>query len=251
MRYSSRMPARKSALSVDMLLRDMLYVSYLLPAERVRPIVPASLALATIDNHVFVSLVIFRGKTSALARVPSPRFPFDQVNVRTYVLDPVTGGPSVYFVNCGISSGLITFLYRLLSGMPVEQIDYRIAVQQDKEGAYADYSATGNWNGDFSLRVRETAPALESLPPFYGVQDAIDYLIDPLVGFYGSEQRMRRLEVFHPPLIPKVGVIEEGRFPYLNLLGLLDPEAVSRPHNVLLIPKTPFHIYLPARRYRP
>jgi hypothetical protein len=245
------MPAAKSALSVDMFLRDMLYVSYLLPAELVRPIVPASLALATIDNQVFVSLVIFRGKTSALARVPSPRFPFDQVNVRTYVLDPVTGGPSVYFVRCGISSGLITFLYRLLSGMPVEQIDYRITVQQDQEGTYTGYSATGNWNGEFSLMVRETAPALESLPPFRGVQEAVDYLIDPLVGFYGSAQRMRRLEVFHPPLVPRVGIMERARFPYLSLLGLLDPDDVSRPHNVLLIPKTPFHIYLPAQRYRP
>lgn len=245
------MPAAKSALSVDMLLRDMLYVSYLLPAERVRPIVPASLALAAIDNRVFVSLVIFRGKTTALAKVPSPRFPFDQVNVRTYVLDPVTGGPSVYFVKCGISSGLITFLYRLFSGMPVEHIDYRIEVQQDKEGVYADYSATGNWNGDFSLRVRETAPALESLPPFSGVKEAIDYLIDPLVGFYPSQQKMLRLEVFHPPLIPRVGVLEHARFPYLNLLGLLDREAVSRPHNVLLIPATPFRIYLPAQKYRP
>jgi hypothetical protein len=245
------MPAAKSALSVDMLLRDMLYVSYLLPAELVRPIVPASLALAAIDGHVFLSLVIFRGKTTALTGVPSPRFPFDQVNVRTYVLDPVTGGPSVYFVKCGISSGLITFLYKLFSGMPVEHIGYRIEVQQDNEGVYADYSATGNWNGDFSLRVREIAPALESLPPFSGVQEAIDYLIDPLVGFYSSGQKMLRLEIFHPPLIPRVGVLEHARFPYLNRLGLLDPEAVSRPHNVLLIPATPFHIYLPAQKYRP
>ena len=251
LRYSSSMSATKGALSVDMFLRDMLYVSYLLPAERVRPIVPASLALATIENHVFVSLVIFRGKTTALTGIPSPRFPFDQVNVRTYVIDPITGMPSVYFVRCGISSGLITFLYKLVSGMPVEHIGYRIDADPDTEGVYTSYSATGNWHGDFSLNVREAAPVLETLPPFGSVQEAVDYLIDPLVGFYAAGSKMLRLEVFHPPLVPRVGAIEHARFPYLSLLGLLDVEAISRPHNVLLIPKTPFHIYLPPRPYRP
>ena len=129
--YSEGMALSKKFMSVEMLLRDMLYVSYLVPGSRVRPMVPDSLPLATVDGtNVFVSLVIFRGKTAALSLLPSPRFPFDQVNVRTYVTDPVTGKPAVYFVNCGISNGLITFLYGLFSGMPVEHIPYSIAPKQ-------------------------------------------------------------------------------------------------------------------------
>ena len=239
-------------MSVEMHLRDMLYVSYLVPASAVRRLVPSPLSLALVDGeHLFVSLVIFRGKTTALSLLPSPRFPFDQVNVRTYVIDPVTNKPAVYFVNCGISDGLITFLYRLFSGMPVEHIPYTITPKQDRDMRYVEYAAAGNWYGTFSLTVAETAPALTSLAPFATVQEAIDYLIDPLVGFYGSARALKRLEVFHPPLVPRVGEIRAASFPYLDKLGLVAPEAVIRPHNVLLIPATPFLIYLPAQRFSP
>jgi len=248
--YSEGMALSKRFMSVEMLLRDMLYVSYLVPGSRVRPMVPDSLPLATVDaTHVFVSLVIFRGKTAALSLLPSPRFPFDQVNVRTYVTDPVTGKPAVYFVNCGISNGLITFLYGLFSGMPVEHIPYSIAPKQDTEGRYLEYAAAGNWYGRFSLTIREVAPELTGLAPFATVQEAIDYLIDPLVGFYGPAEKLKRLEVFHPPLVPRVGEMTEASFPYLGKLGLVDPPEVIRPHSILLIPRTPFLIYLPAKRW--
>jgi hypothetical protein len=248
--YSGGMALSKRFMSVEMLLSDMLYVSYLVPGSRVRSLVPDSLPLATVDGtHVFVSLVIFRGKTAALSLLPSPRFPFDQVNVRTYVTDPVTGKPAVYFVNCGISNGLITFLYRLVSGMPVEHIPYSIAPKQDTKGRYLEYAASGNWYGEFSLTVTEVSPKLAGLAPFATVQEAIDYLIDPLVGFYGPAEKVKRLEVFHPPLVPRVGEIAEASFPYLAKLGLVDPQDVIRPHNILLIPRTPFLIYLPAKRW--
>jgi hypothetical protein len=238
--YSGGMALSKRFMSVEMLLSDMLYVSYLVPGSRVRPLVPDSLPLATVDGtHVFVSLVIFRGKTAALSLLPSPRFPFD----------PVTGKPAVYFVNCGISNGLITFLYRLVSGMPVEHIPYSIAPKQDTKGRYLEYAASGNWYGEFSLTVTEVSPKLAGLAPFATVQEAIDYLIDPLVGFYGPAEKVKRLEVFHPPLVPRVGEIAEASFPYLAKLGLVDPQDVIRPHNILLIPRTPFLIYLPAKRW--
>jgi hypothetical protein len=237
-------------MTVEMYLRDLLYVSYLVPGPLVRPLVPAQLKLALVDDeHVFVSLVIFRGKTTALSLLPSPRFPFDQVNVRTYVIDPVTGRPAVYFVNCGISDGLITFLYRLLSGMPVEHIPYSITPAQDSDTRYIEYAVAGNWHGEFSLSVRESEPALEGLAPFATVQDAVDYLIDPLVGFYGPDGALKRLEVFHPPLVPRVGELKTASFPYLGALGLVAPDAVTHPHNILLIPATPFLIHLPAQRF--
>lgn len=68
-------------------------MSYLLLAERLRPLLPTNLEPACVeDDTVFVSLVAFRGTTTALCEPPSPCFHFDQVNIRTYVRDPVTGG---------------------------------------------------------------------------------------------------------------------------------------------------------------
>lgn len=240
----------KRLLSVEMLLRDMLYVSYLIPASRLRTVLPPSLKPAVIDGeNVFVSLVIFRGKTSAAATIPTPRIPFDQVNIRTYVIDPVTGKPSVHFVQCGISGSLITFLYRTLSGMPVEHTPFSIEPEKDMEGSYSHYKASGIWNGTFTIEAQEISPALTSLVPFPNVQAAIDYLIDPLVGFYFDGNILRRLEVYHAPLVPRVCKPEKIIFPYLSQLGIVPKEEIPLPHSILLVPFTPFLIYLPARAY--
>ncbi len=237
-------------LSVEMLLRDMLYVSYLIPPARVDPFLPAGLKPALVDGtSTFVSLVIFRGKTSGAATIPTPRIPFDQVNIRTYVIDPVSGKPSVYFVHCGISGGLITFLYRVLSGMPVQHTPFVIEPKKTQDGSYSRYLVSGTWNGRFIVEAEEVAPALTSLPPFSSAQEAIDYLIDPLIGFYRDGSILRRLGVHHAPLVPRVCRPSRTIFPYLCQLGLVPEEEISTPHSVLLIPFTPFFISLPARAY--
>lgn len=233
-----------------MLLKDMLYVSYLIPASRLRNVLLPSLKPAVIDGeNVFVSLVIFRGKTSGAATIPTPRIPFDQVNIRTYVIDPVTEKPSVYFVQCGISGALITFLYGVISGMPVEHTPFSIETVNGKEGNYSEYKVSGKWNGEFTVEAEEISPALTALSPFPNVQEAIDYLIDPLVGFYSDGKVLRRLEVYHGPLVPRVCKPEKVVFPYLSQLGMVPKEEIPLPHSILLVPFTPFLIYLPARVY--
>jgi uncharacterized protein YqjF (DUF2071 family) len=248
--YSITMAFLKKLMSVEMLLRDMLYVSYLVPTSRISPFLPSVLKPAIIDGeNVFVTLVIFRGKTSGAATIPTPRIPFDQVNIRTYVIDPVTGKPSVYFVHCGISGALITFLYGVLSGMPVEHASFSIETVKGKEGDYSRYKVSGRWNGEFTVEAEEISPALTALSPFPNVQEAIDYLIDPLVGFYSDGKVLRRLEVYHDPLIPRVCKPEKVIFPYLSQLGMVPKEEIPLPHSILLVPFTPFLIYLPARVY--
>lgn len=233
-----------------MLLQDMLYVSYSVPPVRVEPFLPAGLKPALVDGkHTFVSLVIFRGKTSGAATIPTPRIPFDQVNIRTYVIDPVSEKPSVYFVHCGISGGVITFLYRVLSGMPVQHTPFVIEPEKRQDGSYARYLVSGSWNGRFVIEAEEVTRALTSLPPFPDAQTAIDYLIDPLIGFYRDGDVLRRLGVHHAPLVPRVCRPSRIIFPYLSQLGIVGESELSEPHSVLLVPFTPFFIYLPARVY--
>jgi hypothetical protein len=228
----------------------MLYVSYLIPASRLSVIIPHYLKLALVDGeNVFVSLVIFRGKTSGAATVPTPRIPFDQVNIRTYVIDPLTGKPAVHFVHCGISGSLIAFLYRTISGMPVHHTPFSIDSEKSKDGAYSRYTVSGTWNGAFTIEAEEISPTLTTLPPFPTVRQAIDYLIDPLVGFYYDGSIVRRLEVYHAPLVPRVCRPAKIIFPYLSQLGIVANENIPMPHNVLLVPFTPFLIYLPAKPY--
>jgi len=248
--YSMVMAFPKKILSIEMLLRDMLYVSYLIPSDRISRFLPSALKPAMVDGqHLFVSLVIFRGKTSGAATIPTPRIPFDQVNIRTYVIDPVTEKPSVYFIHCGISGGLITFFYRTLSGMPVEHTPFTIKPKKAKDGAYSHYDVSGRWHGIFTIEAEEVSSTLAALSPFPNVREAIDYLIDPLVGFYPDGRTLRRLEVYHDPLIPRVCKPVKIIFPYLSQLGIVPADEVALPHSMLLIPFTPFLIYLPARTF--
>jgi uncharacterized protein YqjF (DUF2071 family) len=248
--YSIPMAFLKKLLSVEMFLRDMLYISYLIPASRIQRLLPPALKPAIVDGeNVFVTLVIFRGKTSGAASIPTPHIPFDQVNIRTYVIDPVTGKPSVYFVHCGISGALITFLYRALSGMPVEHTPFSIEAAINRDGRYSRYEVSGRWNGKFAIEAEEISPALTALSPFPTVQEAIDYLIDPLVGFYSDGRVLRQLEVHHGPLVPRVCRPAKILFPYLSQLGIVPEDEVSLPHNTLLVPFTPFLIYLPAKTF--
>lgn len=245
----SPMGILKRLFSVEMRLHDMLYVSYLVPVERLKNFIPAGLRPAEADvGMVFLSLVIFRGRTSGAATIPTPRIPFDQVNIRTYVIDPATGKPAVYFVHCGISGSLITFLYRVLSGMPVEHTPFVIHSRKDTDGGYGAYEASGIWHGQFSIKAEQTAEKVTALDPFPSREEAMSYLIDPLAGFYSDTKIVRRLEVFHEPLEPRICSPLEVRFPYLSSLGLVEEEEIARPHSVLLVPFTPFLIYLPARK---
>jgi len=248
--YSIPMAFLKKLLSVEMLLRDMLYVSYLIPSSRIIRFLPPFLKPAVVDGErVFVTLVIFRGKTSGAATIPTPRIPFDQVNIRTYTIDPVTEKPSVYFIHCGISGGLITYLYRALSGMPVEHTPFSIKSEKAKDGVYVRYDVSGRWHGLFTIDAEEVSNALTALSPFPNVQNAIDYLIDPLVGFYSDGPILRRLEIYHDPLIPRVCKPAKISFPYLTQLGIVPENEIAIPHSILLIPFTPFLIYLPARAF--
>jgi len=239
----------KKLFSVEMRLHDMLYVSYLIPTERLLARIPNNFRLAEVQQgKVFLSLVIFRGRTSGAATIPTPGIPFDQVNIRTYVIDPATGKPAVYFVHCGISGSLITFLYRILSGMPVEHTPFAIRTRKDMNGRYGAYEASGAWHGRFSIKAGQAAEKVAALEPFPSREEALSYLIDPLAGFYSDSAIVRRLEVFHSPLEPRLCSPLEVRFPYLSSLGLVEEEEVARPHNILLVPYTPFLIYLPARK---
>jgi hypothetical protein len=233
-----------------MALKDMLYVSYLLPVERIVPMIARGLVPATPDGRSgFLSLVIFKGNTQEAFRIPAPPIPFDQVNIRTYVVDPRTGETAVYFIRCGISGRFITYMYRMLSGMPVEHCTFKITGKPGDAGNYGSYRVEGNWRGPFTITASETAPAVTGIDPFPSADEALLYLMDPAVGLYPARGSLRRLEIFHEPLKPRVCKATAAvRFPCLEELGLMNTEEIARPHNLLLVAHTPFEIFLPPEK---
>jgi uncharacterized protein YqjF (DUF2071 family) len=234
-------------MSVRMILRHVVYVSYCVPASRMRLLVPRALSLSEVEpERSFVSVVAMRCRDVRLAGLPRPRFDYRQLNLRTYVTDPVSGGNAVYFLRSGVTSRAISRLTSLI-GLPWERIQFELNAG-GAGGRGLHFEASGRWTGEISISARESQVKTGDMSPFDSVESAVDHLTGPLVGFIGSEGHARRFEIRHRPLEVLSGTLGQLRFPLLDSTGLVEASEMQKPQNVLLVPEAEFTVCLPARR---
>jgi hypothetical protein len=231
-------------LRVRMTLRDVLYISYAVPPGRMRALVPDILPLATAgDDMAFVSIVFLQSTQVRSGLLPFTSFNYCQLNVRTYVIDPVSGKNAVYFLRSGVTSRFISLVTRM-SGIPWQLIELRTKVDPHKETKY--YTATGNWDGSFSLRSQAFSDKPKRPAFFENKESAVDFLIRPLTGFIDNKQRLGRFVIQHPEVDPETWILTELDFPLFTNLGVVDE--VESPHSVFFLPAADFSIYLPPRK---
>jgi uncharacterized protein YqjF (DUF2071 family) len=114
---------------------DIVWVHWQVPAEVVRPLVPAALAIDTFAGGAWVGLVPFEMRDLRVV-VGGRRLPaigstgsFSEINVRTYVTGPA--GPGVWFHSLDATSRLAVAVARVAWALP-----YRTAtVAADHAGA--------------------------------------------------------------------------------------------------------------------
>jgi len=242
------MAALKRLMSIRMTLRHVLYISYLLPASRIRPMVPDALTLATLgSDRVFISIVSLKCENVRLANLPWPRFTYNQLNLRTYVRDPITGNSAVYFFRSGVTSTATSLLTSSI-GLPWRHINLELQISRDSQTRYSRYLASGRWDGETVIEAEESQSPLTEIEPFDNLESAVEYLTGPRIGFIGPEGRARRFEIRHRQLEVRLGKLHEIRIPVANATGLLEEGEVEEPHNVLLVPEAEFTVYLPPRR---
>lgn len=235
---------------VQMVLRHVLYLNYLVPALRVRPLVPGILPLAIVDlNRVFVSVVILRSEAVRASLLPFPRFNYNQVNVRTYVIDPQSGKQAVCFLKSGVTSMPVSFLTRTI-GIPWQHVAFDMKIVTDKVTNQASYEIAGNWVGEFSIKAQGTRMPPVEVPSFSDTESAVDYLVRPLVGFFGRGTQATRFSISHPQVNPYAGELNSIRFPLLESLNLVEGQEIERPQSVLFVPEAQFFIYLPPARIK-
>lgn len=230
-------------LCVRMILRDVIYVTYALPAKILQPLVPKALKLATVgDDVAFISLVALQSTRVRLPSFPILKFNYNQFNIRTYVIDPISGQSAVYFIRSGVTSRFIS-LATSTAGIPWE----RIELTNDFNGPEEVRSAriNGDWEGSFFLRVHSGADS-SAVPSFFqDRKSAIDFLIRPLIGFSGDSRRLVRFTIQHPEVQPESWVLEELDCPVFRSLVEID---LNNPHSVFFLPTADFSIYLPPKR---
>ena len=232
--------------TVGMDICHVLYLSYLVPRQRLRPAVPEGLDFAVAGDSVPLSLVMFRSSNVRASFFPFLRFSYDQVNIRTYVKDPVTGKEAVFFLKSGITSPLVSVLTGIL-GIPWHLITVRLTTPGGGDSPFP-YAAEGVWKNHFRILLHDDPEPVADISPFQSREEAIRFLTAPTIGFYGSSRGVVRFEVDHSAIRPFMGRIETIDCPILSHPGFVAEEELRFPHSVLVAPHGRFTIFMPPSR---
>lgn len=229
--------------TVQMDVSDVLYLSWLIPEKKLRPAVPASINFAGIlEDNAMISLVMFRSKNVTSSVFPFVHFSYNQANIRTYVIDPVTGMPAVFFLESGITSPLISFVTGLL-GVPWRSIDMKLDVRYKDEHPY-QYQVYGDWKGNFKIEFKgDNAPLNPA--PFQNIEETIKFLTGPAVGFYGGPGKLIRFEVKHSAIKPYAGKLSTIQCPMLAGSGFVEEKDMIVPHSALIAAYGHFTVFMP------
>jgi len=223
-------------LSVKMDLANVIYISYRLPVSRIRPLIPNVLPVASDhNNNAFVSFVAMSCRRVRLSAFPWPRFNYDQLNLRTYIRDPKTGDPAVYFFQSGVSLGIIPPITHL-AGIPWEKISFQL-----HSDGVSGYQASGQWRDDIHFEI--VAPDGE-LPE----DSVVEHLTGPMMGFMGSNGKLRSFRISHRALEVRPARLKSIEFSMPINNGLITADKLRQPDSVLMVPHAQFTVYLPPRR---
>ena len=226
---------------------DVLYLSYLMPEERLRPSVPDTVGFAArSEGRTLLSLVLFHSRNVRASFLPFLRFSYDQANIRTYVLDPLTGAPAVFFLKSGITSRLVSAATGML-GIPWQPISMCIEATPGS-GSLREYTAAGRFEGDFRIRLTVDSEPASGMAMFRTPEEAVRFLTGPTTGFYGSSDGLVRFEVEHSPISPALGRLSAIECPALVNSGLLTDEELRTPHSALIARHGRFKVSMPPTR---
>jgi len=150
--------------------RDLLFVSWSLPIEEVRSVVPPQLELDSIDGRAWVSLVPMRVAGAHFRDVdPLPGLEhFCEINLRTYVKLGEERG--VYFISIDCADAIADWLGQKLFGAPFLRANIAM-VEQDGKFYF------------LSRRTQSDMPTANFVADFQPAGDAFPTSADPTAQF--------------------------------------------------------------------
>lgn len=174
--------------------RDLAFLHWPVPIERLRPFIPAPLEIDTYDGIAWLGVVPFR-----MANV-RPRFcppvpwlsHFAELNLRTYVT--IGDRPGVWFFSLDAANPVAVELARLVFHLPYFNASMRL-----KPGATTAYTSTrADTRGGQACFVAEYAPCE---PVNYARPGTLDHWLTERYCLYAGDQRGRvwRGDIHHAP----------------------------------------------------
>jgi len=226
---------------IQMIMRDMLFVTWAVQPDRARKLIGERLELDTMTDSTgqefaFASAVCFNVAEIRSSVLPIERLSFKQVNYRVYVK---TGEvPAVCFLDMKMNSRMVTTLTSFLR-VPIqhEEIDINAARTADAAVHYTIDSA--GLRAEVISAEREDLASSLNVPP--------GFITDRLVGYVLAGDGMFKIEVDHPALDSVYTRVVRAEAPRLEQLGLLNSEESTRPHSALYVREASFGANMPTR----
>ncbi len=172
---------------------DLLFAHWPVPADTLRPKIPAALALDLFDRDAWLGIVPFRMTNVAPRGVPSLPWisKFPELNVRTYVR--VDDKPGVYFFSLDAGNPLAVQAARLLLNLPY----FSAAMNVERDAGEIRYTSRRTQDS----RVRLTASYRPVGAPFAPRPGTLEHFLTERYCLYAVNHLKRpyRLDIHHPP----------------------------------------------------
>jgi uncharacterized protein YqjF (DUF2071 family) len=196
--------------------RDLLFIHWPAPAERLRPLVPAELALDCLDGSAWITLIPFLIADSHPARLPAAlSIAFLETNLRTYVRGP-DGEPGIYFFSLEAASRFAVAAARLCYGLPY----FHAVMSRRVDGPRVAYTSRRRGARDAALEVTWTVGAPRE-PARPGSRD--HFLIERYCLYVRRRSGLHRARVRHSPYPLRGATVERLEESLLSAAGLPAP----------------------------
>jgi hypothetical protein len=229
---------------LQMVMRDMLFITWAVEPEVVSKLVDERLELDTKSDSngrvvAFVSAVCFRVDEVRSRALPLPSLSFHQVNYRVYVRAREV--PAVCFLEMKVNSRMVTAMTSLMS-VPVYYEDI-------------DITTSPGSNGSLQYAVKSAGLRVEAMIGENDVEPELDgkigsqFITNRLVGYVAVGNGMFRIDVEQPGLDDVSARVQSVQAPILEQLGLLTPDQSAQPYSVLYVREGLFAADTPVREW--
>lgn len=230
-------------LTVATTLEHFAMVTYHVPVERLRVLVPARFDIYTqnIDGQEMglVSVVNFVDRDFRFVKVPFFKFSFEQTNYRTYVTDRGSGEHVAWFFGTTVGS-VLGCIPRYAWNMPWHTAKYKTKFEHtgDRYDMYEVEVDKGPAAARLVLREAPPGPVPEGLEALV--------LLYPMKGYYYKQNgELGHYRIWHGTLPVRTGACKAAYFALLESLSLLTKAEMLQPVSVLLCNTVDFEIALP------
>jgi uncharacterized protein YqjF (DUF2071 family) len=172
-------------------LEQLAIVTWPIAEATLRAHLPTSLRPVVRNGHAFVSAALFRNRALRPAILGVPRMTSYQMNVRSYIFDPVSGEPdSVFFHGLYLSRRWLVALSSRLFTVPFQHLPLTVTARHEGERV-AGYDARAT-DDRVHILAREADQVVD--------QETLGFLTNPHTGYVlDRDDVLRGWSIWHRP----------------------------------------------------